>query len=167
MIYLTMWSNAVAWKKYRIYASVGKLHISSCRSGVWFKILIYSLGFTGDWKEKTKHRDGIVDGHRFSCTAWRSYGPRQRAVLMDAVANETKLYRGIVRRVWQTRKGRGRKKGIVTPVVRKTERLPCKEQRRHRSAVGGKEPGDKSNADAGFTREWHVIVYSICYNEEK
>jgi len=110
MIYLTMWSNAVAWKKYRIYASVGKLHISSCRSGVWFKILIYSLGFTGDWKEKTKHRDGIVDGHRFSCTAWRSYGPRQRAVLMDAVANETKLYRGIVRRVWQTRKGRGGKK---------------------------------------------------------
>lgn len=57
------------------------------------------------------------------------------------------------------------KKGIVTPVVRKTERLPCKEQRRHRSTVGGKEPGDRSNADAGFTREWHVIVYSICYNE--
>lgn len=110
MIYLTVWWNAVAWKKYRIYTSVGKLHISSCRSGVWFKILIYSLGFTGDWKEKTKHRDGTVDGHRFSCTARRSYRPRQRAVLMDAVANETKLYRGIVRRVWQTRKDRGEKR---------------------------------------------------------
>lgn len=58
------------------------------------------------------------------------------------------------------------KKG-VTPVVRKTERLPCKEQRRHRSTVDGKGPGDRSNADADSTRvacnRLHGI-HPICCN---
>lgn len=159
MIYLTMWSNAVAWKKYRIYASVGKLHISSCRSGVWFKILIYSLGFTGDWEEKTKYRDGTVDGHRFSCTARRSYRPRQRAVLMDAVANETKLYRGIVRRVWQTRKGRGEKKALL---LRWSARPSgCRAKNNVVIGLQSMEKGQATEATPmPVPREWHVIVYT-------
>jgi hypothetical protein len=38
------------------------------------------------------------------------------------------------------------------PVVRKTERLPCKEQRRHRSAIDVERPGDRSNAYVDYTR---------------
>lgn len=36
------------------------------------------------------------------------------------------------------------------PAVRKTERLPCKEQRRHRSTIDVERPGDRSNTEVGL-----------------
>lgn len=70
----------------------------------------------------------------------------------------------------------GKKKVVATPaVVRKTERLPCKEQRCCRCLCESTENGQATEATpTSAPREWHVIVYTefvrygaTCNEEER
>lgn len=63
----------------------------------------------------------------------------------------------------ETLENRGiEKESAAMPAIHKTERLPCKEQRRHRFAVDGERPSDLSNADGGSTGVTRNRLHGMC-----